>query len=746
MACEIIGFTQGSHGFKRVMPLINLSTLEETLKQHCSVDCNKKNTVTTLIHPTARSLKCIDMVFALGSDNWSGYIMKTYGHINDLAKIMSNILILDILSSIFTSEYMRSIQVNDANMELLSNRVQMLFIKWRLPDILMDLEDQFRLFLYWYIAIGVIPIRERQSKDVILKNKMDKISMYVYTYISALMCKKQYDIFPPSFKHEFILTSRNGGHLLATDYYGKPIKLLTFKPFSYDPASKHLSLLDQIIWQEIQLMHAEQISIQRMMIKQNQTTLVVSSEQDSKLISSCTGDRNKGENENKIMELLKNEVKKSLDSVSEDVQDQIVGMSPENKNVLNEVQYLRCQIQTNRSEKRPQIDCIQSANFYRPPANRAGILSDPLKDNQEVMQNTQMADALTVLDKECSMYKKLCKSLEADVKEYVAQNEKLHLLAKANCIELRYLKNINKEKDTKMLRKEKKIDVLHQQLDRMGKTMEKILQETTMSKEERDRYLDLYLSTCDKQTFSESYTHEDVLLAITDIFQTIPNRRRLDIETIDMLLERLHIVPVPIIPTIESKHSLDIYNSWMPEVWMSDKLTNTCSIGLQDKIIKNTPNILVSTPYMQVIDINPMIITSDESSTLNSNEIINGVSKKFMNVQFPQNGDVDKVRNTLKLKWDTNVHMLFCLSRQQYNLTGSELDPMLTIESIYKFVVPFIKELLWGISDFVHYDEYIDLILDNTQNQRTMSNTVKHFFLSKLKSDLEQNKEKSRMN
>ena len=735
MAEEIIGFTRGSDAFKQVRPLITLSKLEKTLKLHCSKGGNQKTKFTSLIHPTARSLNCIDMAFSMGTYNWSGYIMKTHGHIHELAKFISHMLILDMLYSIFTPKYMRSVEVNDANMHLLSSRMQALFIEWRLPDILLDLENEFKITLYWYIAIGVIPIQERQSRDITY-NKMDKISQYVYTYISALTCKKRYDILPPAFKHELIITSRNGGCLFATDYHGNAIRLLSFRPFAYDPCSKHLSLLDQMIWQEIQVMHAEKTCVERMMIKQNQTVLVVSSEKDPRLSSRHLEKKDKEESENVAIESLKKEVKKSLDSVSHEVRDKIIALYPENENVLDQVQYLRYEIQSNKNnKKRPEIDLLPSANFYMSPAHRSGTMSDPLKEKQVVVQQEQIKDALAVVRKDCVMYEKLTKSLKSDVKEYMEQNENLHLLSKTNSIELRHIKNLNNEKDKKLHVCENKLSSLHQQLDRMTKTMERVLQETTMSKEERDKYIDLYLSTCNKPNLPAEYTHENVLHAVTQIFQTIPKRRRADVETIEMLLEKLHIVPVPLVPNIESKYSLEIYNSWMPQIWLHDKLTNICATGLQDNIIKNTPNILVSTPYMQVIDINPMMVISDESSTPNSSEIINGTNKKFMNVQFPQNGDVNQIKDSLKKKWDQNVHMLFCLSRQQYNETGSEMDPRLTIESIYKFVIPFIRELLCPISDFIHHDEYIDIILNIQQDERTMSNIVNNFFISKIKQD-----------
>lgn len=731
MAGRIIKFTKGSDAFKKVRPHLVLSNLEKTLKIHCSQKCDPKNKFISLIHPTARSLTCIDMAFSMGMYDWSGYILKTFGHIHQLAKIMSHMILLDLLYSIFTPEYMRTMEVNESNMNFLSSNMQALFIKWRLPDILLDLENEFKMTLCWYIAIGLIPVKKHEPRNAVCK-KLDKLSMYVYIYVTALTNKKRYDIHPPSFSQDLVVTSNSIGQLFATDYHGNIVKLLSFKPFYHNPCSTHLSVLDQLIWQEIQLMHAEKTCVERIMVKQNQTVLVVSSEQDPRLFSKYVQKKEREENENLAIESLKKEVKKSLDSVSIEVRDQVIGLNPENVNVLDEVKNLRYEIQLNKdTTRRSEIDFLPSADFYMSPAHRAGTMTDPLKDTQVIVQHEKMKDAVTVLRKECDIHKQRSKSLETDLKNYMQENQKLHLLSKANSIELRHLKTLKGDTEKKLHVSDKKLHVLQEQLDNMGKTMKKLLEETTMSKEERDKYIELYLSTCNQKN-APHHTHEEVLRAVTQIFQTIPKKKLADYETIELLLERLHILPVPIIPNIESKYSLEIYNSWMPELWLCDKLTNLCATGLQDKIIQNTPNILVSTPYMQVIDINPMIITSDESPTTYSNEISNGTNKKFMNVQFPQNGDLGKMKDSLKNKWDENVHILFCLSKQMYTETGSKLDPMLTIESIYKFVLPFIRELLCPISDFIHCDQYIDTVLNIQQDERTMSNMVNNFFNSKI--------------
>lgn len=217
--------------------------------------------------------------------------------------------------------------------------------------------------------------------------------------------------------------------------------------------------------------------------------------------------------------------------------------------------------------------------------------------------------------------------------------------------------------------------------------------------------------------------------------------KRIFSESYDEILQELNFMVVPLFDKIKNKHHLDLVNSWVTED-IRDKFSSFSQVIDHEEEGHGNLVQISQTPQLNVIDINPMCDeewekikkVAETSSPDPSVSILDhkGIlcTKQFLNIQFPQQGDVEKVIDKgLKESWETAIKTELCLGLSSYTITGQKIEPCASQQSYEKYIIPFLIFLLGGRDNYIYDTEmFLNKIESKKQMENGTQNMNTYFF------------------
>jgi len=205
-----------------------------------------------------------------------------------------------------------------------------------------------------------------------------------------------------------------------------------------------------------------------------------------------------------------------------------------------------------------------------------------------------------------------------------------------------------------------------------------------------------------------------------------PGSNKFDFET---MLHELHILVIPFFSGVKNVSSLRTYNHWLGYAWMHDKPSTFTNPGTQLVSTRSADGgvdeagrrAITDTPELFMLDINPKTIQEAENTkaiihSFDGRIVLNSVfQRSFLNVQFPSNGAVESVINEgLKRQWENGITLVLRLIPNSFTNNGQPLGPRVGTDCLLKFTVPFVKQYMGNIHNFLDTCNLVDSYISKT--------------------------------
>lgn len=631
------------------------------------------------------------------------------------------------------------------------------YAKLKIFKILNGVRSCFQRCIKWYIALGFFPVEmdgEPNFKDMAEKaaillrgheTGIDDIQKYLAAYFSILgeHLNRRKVLKPVQVKHGLLITSKEG-RFNATTYNGKQIWLMSFDDIEPDPACVRTSLAAHMLAHEYLYLFAHNTNAVQTTRKLCQSTVVVSSEPAFSINtkSQPASDIVSG---NKKM------------STNTDISSQISGMyatlSEESKEKLK---YNPTVLSFSESHSTPQsfhqikifqdmyeqlhhktldqpshcrdLDTDSLAEKIASKSVQLDMYEDPKRNEKrsnETIQAISDRKEKEKIRREHAHMVKMNVQLQDKIKEYIQQNAINNLkLSMCKMTEQENKKNIS-TMEKEIGRLQRLNGNLNTQLKNVSTVVRELTDHVNVKTEENEKFLNLIMNGKDLRhqgdslkvawTVSPSERRDIVqsflsMLSAKEVHTSKNNHDALcnNEQEYESVLLKLKIEVVPIFHKVQSKKELDLVNSWIP-TYMRDKCSTFSDIVTDTEREEANSDVfqICETKWLKIIDVNP--ITQEErqriqaiAQTTDDGSLIKAtgpggslITKKFLNIQFPQSGNVGSaVDDDLKKMWSQMIKTIFSLDESTFTNTGQKMLPRPTQQTYEKFIIPFLTYIL----------------------------------------------------
>lgn len=699
-----------------------------------------------LVHPTPISTASLEFVFACNPSRASPFSAVFFKSVTALKTAFVQYIVADLVFTLHDYVPFERVSSLEEDGDDASRRVWTM--TQTIVDTLTDSEffpvvqsaaDMFVRAVSYHMCFGFVPVGPDPESQPEAPPRGQNLRAYVRAYIyqigeSMARCSPLPVV---EVCNNLIITTRNGEHV-CTDYAGNAIALWQFTQTTpVLPGMQARSALFDMMQYEYQFVYASQQSRRQAIERMTKTNLVVSSAISKETQELLAHKNQPAFDPRSVAKSLRDDTEAihrfdvesaaikaaagvddptSTNSFQQQLQVLKATLRDESslqKTVARVQRRYRGQPDPGEDEEDRYIQRHNRGEIHAPPSTRRAAA----KRDLAILQERELATKLKATQ---------TKLTASNRERELLHDETLALLR--NVVQLQHAAGVGKaEKDTltselTMTKKDqlvmkKQIERYEAVLSEMRTTVSTALDQVQAGWKERSRLMDLFsregLSARKERIDSASEQERDVHAVAEFLFgatnfknASTPSKIQLDKDmhrshgAYSAALRACGVKIMPFFPIARDESSVSAYNEWLPFSWMYD--TVIVAEAKESPVEDRTA--LVNTRDMVMVDINPKSRQDAEAVTraleaVGVDNVLTGVfDRKFLNVQFPTQTNLQILETFLTTTWDHMCTLVFSLNSDAFTSNGQRLDKRLSGDSVGTYVQPFVSQLREGVS------------------------------------------------